>query len=68
MNELYIAIPFLQFVLSLFLAALVFLSDATNRRNRLFVVFLVAVALWGVTIFGCGTLSPIPFALTRGRK
>jgi hypothetical protein len=60
MNQLYIAIPFLQFVLSLFLAALVFFSDATNRRNRLFVVFLVAMALWGVTIFGMRDAFPDP--------
>ncbi|NQU97741.1 MAG: GAF domain-containing protein, partial [Chloroflexi bacterium] len=52
MNEIYIALPFLQFVVSLFLASIVMFSDSKSRRNRLFVLFLVALALWGLTIFG----------------
>jgi len=58
MNEIYIALPFLQFVVSLFLASIVMFSDAKSRRNRLFVLFLVAMALWGVTIFAMRDAFP----------
>ena len=52
MNGLYITLPFLQFALSLLLASIVIFSDARDRRNRLFVLFLFAMAVWGVGIFG----------------
>ncbi|MCH7739053.1 MAG: GAF domain-containing protein [Chloroflexi bacterium] len=52
MNELYVTLPFLQFALSLLLASVVIFSDAKDRRNRLFVLFLFAMAVWGVGIFG----------------
>jgi len=58
MNEIYIALPFAQLVVSLFLAAIVIFSDPRSRRNRLFVLFLVAMALWGVTIFGMRDAFP----------
>jgi len=58
MNEIYIALPFLLFAVSLFLASVVMFSDPNSRRNRLFVLFLVAMALWGLTIFGMRDAFP----------
>lgn len=52
MRELFIALPFIQFVSSLFLASLVVFSDPRDRLNRIFSFFLLAMALWGITIFG----------------
>jgi hypothetical protein len=51
MNEIYIALPFVQFAISAFLAVLVLFSDPSDRLNRLFTLFLVAMAAWGITIF-----------------
>ena len=58
MNSVYIALPFGQFVLSLFLANLVVVSDPTNRVNRLFTFFLLAMAGWGIAIFGMRDAFP----------
>ncbi|GEM_PF-1419621 len=51
MDHVYLALPFLQFVVSLFLAGVVISSDARVRTNRLFVLFLFALAAWGIAIF-----------------
>jgi hypothetical protein len=51
MNEIYIALPFIQFALNAFLGVLVLFSDPTDRLNRLFTLFLRAMAAWGITIF-----------------
>ncbi len=52
MNAVYITLPLIQFVVSLFLASLVIFSDPRSRQNRIFAVFLGAMAAWGITIFG----------------
>ncbi|NQW16514.1 MAG: GAF domain-containing protein [Chloroflexi bacterium] len=58
MNEIYISLPFVQFILSLFLASVVLFSDPRSMRNRLFVLFLGAMGLWGVTVFGMRDAFP----------
>jgi len=58
MNEIYIALPFVQFAISAFLAVLVFFSDPTDRTNRIFTMFLVAMAAWGITIFAMRDAFP----------
>lgn len=58
MNEIYVALPFVQFAISAFLAVLVFFSDPADRLNRLFTLFLVAMAAWGITIFAMRDAFP----------
>ncbi len=58
MNAIYIALPFVQFALSLFLANIVVASDPSNRTNRLFTLFLIAMAAWGIAIFGMRDAFP----------
>lgn len=66
MNAIYIALPFVQFALSLFLANIVVASDPSNRVNRLFTLFLLAMAAWGIAIFGMRDAFPDePLAFTR---
>jgi len=68
MNEIYIALPFVQFAISAFLAVLVFFSDPTDRTNRIFTMFLVAMAAWGITIFAMRDAFPdAGVAYTRER-
>lgn len=58
MTEIFIALPFIQFVSSLFLASVVVFSDPRDRLNQIFTLFLVAMALWGITIFGMRDAFP----------
>ncbi|MEE8046570.1 MAG: ATP-binding protein [Dehalococcoidia bacterium] len=58
MNEIYIALPFVQFAISAFLGVLVLFSDPTDRLNRLFTLFLLAMAGWGITIFAMRDAFP----------
>jgi signal transduction histidine kinase len=58
MNEIYIALPFVQFAISAFLGVLVLFSDPADRVNRLFTLFLVAMAAWGITIFAMRDAFP----------
>ena len=58
MNEIYIALPFFQFAISAFLAVLVLFSDPGDRLNRLFTLFLVSMAAWGITIFAMRDAFP----------
>ncbi|MCH7971008.1 MAG: GAF domain-containing protein [Chloroflexi bacterium] len=58
MNEIYIALPFIQFAISAFLAVLVLMSNPTERLNRLFTLFLVMMAAWGITIFAMRDAFP----------
>ena len=51
MNEIYILLPMVQFVTSIFLVSIVLLSAPRDRLNRLFTLFLVALGTWGITIF-----------------
>ncbi len=51
MNEIYITLPMVQFVISVLLVSVVLLSAPRNRLNRLFAAFLVALGTWGLTIF-----------------
>jgi len=51
MNEIYILLPMVQFVISIFLVSIVLLSAPRDRLNRLFTLFLVALGTWGITIF-----------------
>lgn len=66
MNAIYIALPFVQFAMSLFLANIVVASDPSNRVNRLFTLFLLAMAAWGIAIFGMRDAFPdAALAFTR---
>lgn len=58
MSAVYIALPFVQFALSLFLANLVVASDPSNRVNRLFTFMLLFMAAWGMAIFGMRDAFP----------
>lgn len=58
MNAIYITLPFVQFAVSLFLANLVVASDPSNKVNRLFTLFLLAMAGWGIAIFGMRDAFP----------
>ncbi len=58
MNAIYIALPFAQGVLSLFLASVTVLSEPRNRLNIIFAGFLVALAAWGILIFGMRDAFP----------
>ena len=51
MNEIFIFLPMVQFVISILLVSVVLLSDSKDKLNRLFTAFLVALASWGITIF-----------------
>lgn len=51
MNEIYIFLPMVQFVISILLVSVVLLSAPGDRLNRLFTAFLVALGTWGITIF-----------------
>jgi len=51
MNEIYVLLPMVQFVTSIFLVSIVLLSAPRDRLNRLFTLFLVALGTWGITIF-----------------
>ncbi len=51
MNEIYITLPMVQFVISVLLVSVVLLSAPRDRLNRLFTLFLVALGTWGLTIF-----------------
>ncbi|MDP3064485.1 MAG: ATP-binding protein [Chloroflexota bacterium] len=59
MSVAYIVLPFLVFIICVFLAALVLNSNWRSHTNRVFAIFLVAMALWGLTIFGMRS-SPSP--------
>lgn len=58
MNEIYIALPFFQFAISAFLAVLVLFSNPADRLNRLFTLFLMSMAAWGITIFAMRDAFP----------
>ncbi len=51
MNEIYIFLPMVQFVISVLLISVVLLSAPRDRLNRLFTGFLLALGTWGLTIF-----------------
>ena len=51
MNEIYILLPMVQFVISILLVSVVLLSAPRNRLNQLFTAFLVALGTWGLIIF-----------------
>jgi len=51
MNEIYIFLPMVQFVISVLLVSVVLLSAPGDRLNRLFTAFLIALGTWGITIF-----------------
>jgi signal transduction histidine kinase len=68
LNEIFIALPAVQFVVSVFLAILVIFSDPRNRLNRLFAVFLLGMAAWGITIFGMRDSFPDEVAAYRWEK
>lgn len=68
LNEIFIALPAVQFVVSVFLAILVIFSDPKNNLNRLFAVFLVAMAAWGISIFGMRDAFPDAESAYRWEK
>jgi len=51
MNEIYIFLPMVQFLISILLVSVVLLSAPSDRLNRIFTAFLVALGTWGITIF-----------------
>ena len=51
MTQVYILLPFVQFTICLVLISVVILSAPRDRLNRLFALFLLAIGLWGLTIF-----------------
>ncbi len=51
MNQVYILLPFVQFTICLVLISVVILSAPRDRLNRLFTLFLLAIGMWGLTIF-----------------
>ena len=51
MNQVYILLPFVQFTICLVLISVVILSAPRDRLNRLFTLFLLAIGVWGLTIF-----------------
>ncbi|MBT4072591.1 MAG: hypothetical protein HOE75_02785, partial [Chloroflexi bacterium] len=58
MNAVYIALPFVQGVVALFLASLAVLSDPRDRLNLIFAGFLIAIGFWGFLIFGMRDAFP----------
>jgi len=58
MNDIYVALPFAQFLISAVLVIVVFLSAPRASVNRLFAAFLVAIAFWGFAIFGLRDAFP----------
>ncbi|MFW6195012.1 MAG: ATP-binding protein [Chloroflexota bacterium] len=58
LNDIYIILPFIQFVVSLFLASLVIFSAPRSTRNRIFAAFLMAMSAWGIAIFGMRDAFP----------
>lgn len=55
LDVVYLALPAVVLVFSLFLAVLVAGSDWRSPLHRIFGAFLIAMALWGLTIFGMRT-------------
>ena len=58
MNQVYILLPFVQFVISVLLISVVLPSAPQQRNNVLFSLFLGAMALWGIAIFGMRDAFP----------
>ena len=58
MNAVYIALPFVQGVVALFLASMAMLSDPRDRLNLIFAGFLIALGFWGFLIFGMRDAFP----------
>ncbi len=51
MEQVYLALPFVQFIAGLFLAGAVVVSGARGAAIRLFTAFLVGLSAWGIAIF-----------------
>lgn len=49
---IYIAVPFVVFIINFFLAALVIRGEWRSFKHRIFAAFLIGMSLWGFTIFG----------------
>ena len=56
----YELLPLLSFIFNVFIISLVLRSDWRSLRNRIFVLLLLTMGLWGITTFGVRT-SPHPF-------
>ncbi len=52
MSVAYMVLPIMVFGITMFLAGLVIKSDWRSFVHRVFAYFLVAMAIWGLTIFG----------------
>jgi K+-sensing histidine kinase KdpD len=52
LSTIYIAVPFIVFIINFFLAALVIRGEWRSFRHRIFAAFLTGMSLWGFTIFG----------------
>jgi PAS domain S-box-containing protein len=59
----YLWLPLLAFVLNTVLATLVFIKHRHTSVHRLFLLFLVSMALWCITIFGMRASSDLEHAL-----
>ena len=56
----YELLPLVSFIFNVFIISLVLRSDWRSLRNRVFVLMLLTMGLWGITIFGMRT-SPHPY-------
>jgi len=56
----YELLPLVSFIFNIFIISLVLRSDWRSLRNRVFVLMLLTMGLWGITIFGMRT-SPHPY-------
>lgn len=55
MQQVYFLLPLVLFLFSVFLLSLVLRSNWKGREHRVFLLFLFAMALWGLIVFGMRT-------------
>ena len=56
----YELLPLVSFIFNVFIISLILRSDWRSLRNRIFVLMLLTMGLWGITTFGMRT-SPHPY-------
>lgn len=62
LETIYIAAPFVVFIINFFLAALVIRGEWRSFRHRIFAAFLTGMSLWGFTIFGMRSSPDVDIA------
>ncbi|MFQ5872433.1 MAG: ATP-binding protein [Dehalococcoidia bacterium] len=63
MRELYFALPLLVYLLAGLLMLLVLRGKARSPLHRMFALMLLAMAMWGLTIFGMRTSGSVDTAI-----